>query len=179
MMRERFRSQPRIKAVFRWIRNLALVALVLCPALARAQRGPLPATRTIAEYNVDDVTLRVSADAPRVEVFLWRNPHAIVVYLDSPSVEQWIDSAAAFVRDENAPARISGETSTRILRHTDASYRSGLMFTRESMHDRNRLFLAAFLGEHSAIMVPMRTSQARGFLAALRDAARVARRARE
>lgn len=158
--------------------GLALVCVVTSAMVADAQLAPPPAIRTIAEYNVDDVTLRVSADAPRVEVFLWRSPHAIVVYLDSPSVEQWLDSAAAFVRDENAPARISGEESTRILRHSDGSYRSGLMFMRQDIEDQRRLFLAAFLGEHSAIMVPMRKSQARGFIAALRDAARVARRDR-
>jgi hypothetical protein len=154
---------------------LIVLGLALTPSLG-AQSRSLPVVRTIAEYNVDDVTLRISADAPRVEVYLWRAPNAIVVYLDPQSVEQWLDSAAAFVRDEDSPARISGEQSTRILRHEDASYRSGLMFTRQTTHDRTRLFLAAFLGEHSAIMVPMRKSQARGFLSALRDAAQVARR---
>lgn len=158
--------------------GVALAFALTCAAVVEAQLTPPPSVRTIAEYNVDDVTLRVSADAPRVEVYLWRAPHAIVVYLDSRSVEQWLDSAARFVRDENAPATISGEESTRILRHRDVSYRSGLMFMRQNIEDRNQLFLAAFLGEHSAIMVPMRKSQARGFLSALRDAARVARRDR-
>lgn len=143
------------------------------------QRAPLSGVRTIAEYNVDDVTLRVSADAPRVEVFLWRKPQAIVVYLDSRSVERWLDSASAFVREEsNAPTGSRSERSSRILRHADSSYRSGLMFTRQVNGRSSRLFLTAWVGDHSAAMVPMRGSQARGFLAALRDAAHVARRPR-
>lgn len=144
-----------------------------------AQPSELSGVRTIAEYNVDDVTLRVSADAPRVEVFLWRKPQAIVVYLDSRSVERWIDSASAFVREEiKAPTDSRTERSTRILRHADSSYRSGLMFTRQANGRSSRLFLTAWVGDHSAAMVPMRGSQARGFLAALREAAHVARRPR-
>ena len=155
----------------------ALVALAITPHL-QAQRSPLPAVRTIAEYNVDDVTLRISADAPRVEVFLWRKPQAIVVYLDSRSIERWLDSASAFVREDRMPSGSGTERSTRILRHADSSYRSGLMFTRQANNRSSRLFLTAWVGDHSAAMVPMRASQARGFLAALRDAAHVARRPR-
>jgi hypothetical protein len=156
----------------------ALLAFALTTDLS-AQRSPLPAARTIAEYNVDDVTLRVSADAPRVEVFLWRKPQAIVVYLDSRSIERWLDSALAFVRDDiDASNGWPIERSTRILRHADTSYRSGLMFTRHASDRNSRLFLTAWVGDHSAAMVPMRASQARGFLAALREAAHVARRPR-
>ena len=154
----------------------ALLALGFATGLS-AQRSALSGVRTIAEYNVDDVTLRVSADAPRVEVFLWRKPQAIVVYLDSRSVERWIDSASAFLREESkAPTGSQTERSTRILRHADSSYRSGLMFTRQANDRSSRLFLTAWVGDHSAAMVPMRGSQARGFLAALREAAHVARR---
>ena len=163
--------------MFRSSVALALIGLAVTHDLD-AQRA-LPSARTIAEYNIDDVTLRVSADAPRVEVFLWRKPQAIVVYLDSRSIERWIDSASAFVREEiTAPNGTGAERSTRILRHADSSYRSGLMFTRQAVGRRSRLFLTAWVGDHSAAMVPMRTSQARGFLAALRDAAHVARRPR-
>jgi hypothetical protein len=131
------------------------------------------------EYNVDDVTLRVSADAPRVEVFLWRKPQAILVYLDSRSVERWIDSASAFVSENVRPIAGSPlERSTQILRHADTSYRSGLMFTRATNDRGSRLYLTAWVGDHSAAMVPMRRSQARGFLAALQEAAHVARRSR-
>jgi hypothetical protein len=157
---------------------VSLTALVIAPALS-AQHSALPTVRTIAEYNVDDVTLRLSADAPRVEVFLWRKPQAIVVYLDSRSIERWMDSASAFVREDiRAPAGSPTERSTRILRHADSSYRSGLMFTRQATGRRSRLFLTAWVGDHSAVMVPMRVSQARGFLAALGEAAHVARRPR-
>jgi hypothetical protein len=162
----RFRSLP------------LLLSLVVSPALF-AQGATLPATRTIAEYNVDDVTLRISADAPRVEVFLWRKPQAVVVYLDSRSIERWLDSASAFVaRDFRAPNGSRLERSSSVLRHSDASYRSGLEFTRQATDRDSRLFLTAWVGDHSAAMVPMRTSQARGFLAALREAAHVARRPR-
>ncbi len=165
----------------RWFPTLSF-----CPALAfavssrlLAQGAPLPATRTIAEYNVDDVTLRISADAPRVEVFLWRQPQAIVVYLDSRSIERWLDAASAFVRDDfRAPNGSPLERSTPVLRHADSSYRSGLELTRRSTDRGSRLFLTAWVGDHSAAMVPMRASQARGFLAALRQAAHVARRPR-
>jgi hypothetical protein len=154
----------------------ALFALAFASDLP-AQRSALSGVRTIAEYNVDDVTLRVSADAPRVEVFVWRKPQAIVVYIDSRSVERWIDSASAFLREESrAPAGSRTERSTRILRHADSSYRSGLIFTRQTNGHSSRLFLTAWVGDHSAAMVPMRGSQARGFLAALREAAHVARR---
>jgi len=165
----------------RWLRvfsPMSILALAVVSSL-EAQRAPLPATRTIAEYNVDDVTLRVSADAPRVEVFLWRRPQAIVVYLDSRSVERWLDSASAFVRDDfRAPNGSTLERSSGVLRHTDASYRSGLELTRRATDRGSRLFLTAWVGDHSAAMVPMRASQARGFLAALREAAHVARRQR-
>ena len=161
------------------LRSLALVLALGAPARLGAQLPPPPATRTIAEYNVDDVTLRISADAPRVEVFLWRAPQAIVVYLDSRSIESWLDSATAFVTgDFRAPNGSPLERSTRVLRHADSSYRSGLEFTRQATDRGSRLFLTAWVGEHSAAMVPMRTSQARGFLAALREAAHVARRQR-
>jgi hypothetical protein len=159
----------------------ALAAALIVLGLARelqAQQSALPAVRTIAEYNVDDVTLRISVDAPRVEVFVWRKPQAIVVYLDSRSIERWLDSASAFVRDDKVPSGSETERSTRILRHADSSYRSGLMFTRQANNRSSRLFLTAWVGDHSAAMVPMRASQARGFLAALRDAAHVARRPR-
>lgn len=158
-----------------------VLALLFAPALSvpvLAQRSALPAVRTIAEYNVDDVTLRISVDAPRVEVFLWRKPQAIVVYLDSRSIERWLDSAFAFVRDDRMPTGSEHERSTRILRHADSSYRSGLMLTRQATGRSSRLFLTGWVGDHSAAMVPMRASQARGFLAALRDAAHVARRPR-
>jgi hypothetical protein len=159
-------------------RASALLAFVLTTDLS-AQGSPLPAARTIAEYNLDDVTLRVSADAPRVEVFLWRKPQAIVVYVDSRSIERWIDTASAFVRDDiRAPSGSELERSTPILRHADSSHRSGLIFTRQARDKSSRLFLTAWVGDHSAAMVPMRASQARGFLAALREAAHVARRAR-
>lgn len=157
---------------------LSLLLLPLVSSLAPGQ-GALPATRTIAEYNVDDVTLRISADAPRVEVFLWRKPQAIVVYLDSRSIERWLDTASAFVAGAlHAPNGASVERSTPVLRHADPSYRSGLEFTRRATDRGSRLYLTAWVGDHSAAMVPMRTSQARGFLAALREAAHVARRAR-
>jgi hypothetical protein len=160
--------------------SLALCSSFLFSSHLLAQGAPLPTTRTIAEYNVDDVTLRISADAPRVEVFLWRAPQAIVVYLDSRSIERWLDSAAAFVaRDERAPNGTPIERSTSVLRHADSSYRSGLEFTRRATDRGSRLFLTAWVGDHSAAMVPMRKSQARGFLAALREAAHVARRPRE
>jgi hypothetical protein len=156
----------------------ALLALAIAPEL-HAQRSALPTSRTIVEYNVDDVTLRVSADAPRVEVFLWRKPQAIVVYLDSRSIERWVDSASTFVREEiSVPSGSQVERSTRILRHADTSYRSGLLFTRQADERGSRLYLTAWVGDHSAVMVPMRASQARGFLAALREAAHVARRPR-
>jgi hypothetical protein len=157
---------------------IALLALTITPQL-RAQDPALPSSRTIAEYNVDDVTLRVSADAPRAEVFLWRKPQAIAVYLDSRSIERWIDSASAFVREDvKAPTGSQIERSTPILRHADTSYRSGLMFTRQATDKSSHLYLTAWVGDHSAAMVPMRVSQARGFLAALREAAHVARRSR-
>lgn len=159
-------------------------ALALCFPIAfssqlLAQGATLPTTRTIAEYNVDDVTLRISADAPRVEVFLWRKPHAIVVYLDSRSVERWLDSASAFVAHDGAMPNVEpAEQSSPVLRHADSSYRSGLEFTRRVTDRGSQLFLTAWVGDHSAAMVPMRKSQARGFLAALREAAHVARRPR-
>ena len=160
-------------------RFLPLLLVPLVASIAVGQGTALPATRTIAEYNVDDVTLRISADAPRVEVFLWRKPQAIVVYLDSRSIERWLDTASAFVADAlRAPNGSTIERSTPVLRHVDPSYRSGLEFTRQATDRGSRLFLTAWVGEHSAAMVPMRTSQARGFLAALREAAHVARRAR-
>jgi hypothetical protein len=160
--------QPHVAAV--------LLALAITPQL-HAQRSALPSSRTIVEYNVDDVTLRVSADAPRVEVFLWSEPQAILVYLDSRSIERWIDSASAFLREEiRIPKGSQMERSTRILSHADTSYRSGLMFTRQANDRRSHLYLTAWVGDHSAVMVPMRVSQARGFLAALREAAHVARR---
>lgn len=156
----------------------ALLSLALTLDLS-AQRSALPSSRVIAEYNVDDVTLRVSADAPRVEVFLWRKPQAILVYLDSRAIERWADSAAVFLREElRSPDSSAVERSTPILRHADTSYRSGLMFTRHATNRTSRLFLTAWVGDHSAAMVPMRVSQARGFLAALREAAHVARRSR-
>jgi hypothetical protein len=157
---------------------LSLLLLPLVPTIAPGQ-GTLPATRTIAEYNVDDVTLRISADAPRVEVFLWRRPQAIVVYLDSRSIERWLDTATAFIADGlHAPNGSPVEQSTPVLRHADPSYRSGLELTRRATDRGSRLYLTAWVGDHSAAMVPMRTSQARGFLAALREAAHVARRTR-
>jgi hypothetical protein len=156
-----------------------MVLTLSFPAGLLAQLAAPPAARTIAEYNVDDVTLRISADAPRVEVFLWRHPQAIVVYLDSRSIERWLDSATAFVTaDVRAPNGSRIEQSTRVLRHADSSYRSGLEFTRQATDRDSRLFLTAWVGDHSAAMVPMRRSQARGFLAALREAAHVARRPR-
>ncbi|HJR66682.1 MAG TPA: hypothetical protein VJ802_09615 [Gemmatimonadaceae bacterium] len=162
---------------------LSFRLLALCSVLVSsplfAQGASLPTTRTIAEYNVDDVTLRISADAPRVEVFLWRAPQAIVVYLDARSVERWLDSASAFVaRDADAPNGHATEQSSPVLRHSDSSYRSGLEFTRRVTDRGSQLFLTAWVGDHSAAMVPMRRSQARGFLAALREAAHVARRPR-
>lgn len=158
--------------------RLLALSLVIAPT-ALAQGAALPSRRTIAEYNVDDVTLRISADAPRVEVFLWRKPQAIVVYLDSRSIERWLDTASAFVAaDVRAPNGSHLEQSTPVLHHADASYRSGLELTRQATDRGSRLFLTAWVGDHSAAMVPMRTSQARGFLAALREAAHVARRPR-
>ena len=158
----------------------AFALAITAPSSLPAQGASLPTTRTIAEYNVDDVTLRISADAPRVEVFLWRPPQAIVVYLDSRSIERWVDSASAFVRDDlSAPNGSPVERSTPVLRHADSSYRSGLELTRRATERGSRLFLTAWVGDHSAAMVPLRTSQARGFLAALREAAHVARRPRE
>ena len=157
---------------------LFFLSVLFSPVLV-AQARPLPAARTIAEYRVDDVTLRISADAPRVEVFLWRKPQAIVVYLDSRSIERWLDTASAFVAtDFRAPNGTSLERSTPVLRHPDSSYRSGLELTRQATGRGSRLFLTAWVGDHSAAMVPMRASQARGFLAALREAAHVARRPR-
>jgi hypothetical protein len=159
--------------------SLALCSTFVFSSRLLAQGASLPATRTIAEYNVDDVTLRISADAPRVEVFLWRNPQAIVVYLDSRSIERWLDSASAFVAsDESQPNGAPVERSSRVLRHADSSYRSGLELTRRATDRGSQLFLTAWVGDHSAAMVPMRKSQARGFLAALREAAHVARRPR-
>jgi hypothetical protein len=161
------------------LRPLAFCIAFVLPSHLLAQGASLPATRTIAEYNVDDVTLRISADAPRVEVFLWRKPQAIVVYLDSRSIERWLDSASAFVAtDGPAPNGEPVERSTRVLRHADSSYRSGLELTRRATTRGSQLFLTAWVGDHSAAMVPMRRSQARGFLAALREAAHVARRPR-
>src|SRR5687767_11196837 len=158
---------------------LILLSFAVSPALL-AQRAPPPTTRTIAEYNVDDVTLRISADAPRVEVFLWRKPQAIVVYLDSRSIERWMDLASAFIASDGpVPNGAPVERSTPVLRHADSSYRSGLELTRRATDRRSQLFLTAWVGDHSAAMVPMRRSQARGFLAALREAAYVARRPRE
>jgi hypothetical protein len=160
-------------------RFVLLLLMVVAPSWLAAQPSSLPAVRTIAEYNVDDVTLRISADAPRVEVFVWRRPQAIVVYLDSRSVERWLDTAAAFVADDfRAPNGGALERSTPVLRHADSSYRSGLELTRRASGRGSRLFLTAWVGDHSAAMVPMRASQARGFLAALREAAHVARRLR-
>jgi hypothetical protein len=159
-------------------RLLAMWSLLIAPQLL-AQRSSLPVARTIAEYNVDDVTLRISADAPRVEVFLWRSPQAIVVYLDARSIERWLDSASAFVaHDGDAPNGEPTERSSPVLRHADPSYRSGLELTRRVTDRGSQLFLTAWVGDHSAAMVPMRKSQARGFLAALREAAHVARRPR-
>lgn len=161
------------------LRTLALGSALLFPSSLAAQAA-LPTRRTIAEYNVDDVTLRISADAPRVEVFVWRKPQAIVVYLDSRSVERWMDTAAAFIAgDAPAPNGAPVEQSTPVLRHADSSYRSGLELTRRATARGSQLFLTAWVGDHSAAMVPMRRSQARGFLAALREAAHVARRPRE
>ncbi len=161
------------------IRWFALCIAFVLPSPLLAQGASLPATRTIAEYNVDDVTLRISADAPRVEVFLWRKPQAIVVYLDSRSIERWLDSASTFIAsDGRAPNGAPVEQSTRVLRHADSSYRSGLELTRRATERGSQLFLTAWVGDHSAAMVPMRRSQARGFLAALREAAHVARRPR-
>ena len=165
----------------RWFRFLSIGFSLAVAASAElsAQRAPLPATRTIAEYNVDDVTLRISADAPRVEVFLWRPPQAIVVYLDPRSVERWLDGASVFVRENfRAPNGETLERSSGVLRHADSSYRSGLELTRRATDRGSRLFLTAWVGDHSAAMVPLRASQARGFLAALREAAHVARRRR-
>ena len=160
-------------------RLLALFLPVLCAPSLVAQARPLPAARTIAEYNVDDVTLRISADAPRVEVFLWRKPQAIVVYLDSRSIERWLDTASAFVAgDWRAPNGSPAERTTPVLRHADSSYRSGLELVRRATSRDSRLFLTGWVGNHSAAMVPLRPSQARGFLAALREAAHVARRRR-
>jgi len=162
------------------LRSLALCSACLASSSLLAQGAPLPTRRTIAEYNVDDVTLRISADAPRVEVFLWREPQAIVVYLDSRSIERWMDSASAFVAgDTPEPNGAPVERSTSVLRHADSSYRSGLELTRRATDRGSQLFLTAWVGDHSAAMVPMRRSQARGFLAALREAAHVARRPRE
>jgi hypothetical protein len=166
----------------RWRRVVSVCSVLALADISslQAQRASLPATRTIAEYNVDDVTLRVSADAPRVEVFLWRRPQAIVVYLDPRSVERWLDSASVFVDDDfRAPNDSTLERSTAVLHHADSSYRSGLELTRRASGRGSRLFLTAWVGDHSAAMVPMRASQARGFLAALREAAHVARRLRE
>lgn len=160
-------------------RVIPLFLSVVCSSGLLAQARPLPAVRTIAEYNVDDVTLRISADAPRVEVFLWRKPQAVVVYLDSRSIERWLDTASAFVaRDFRAPSASPVERTTPVLRHADASYRSGLELVRRATSRGSRLFLTGWVGDHSAAMVPLRPSQARGFLAALREAARVARRQR-
>ena len=161
------------------LRSLALGSAFLFSSSLAAQDA-LPTRRTIAEYNVDDVTLRISADAPRVEVFVWRKPQAIVVYLDARSVERWMDTAAAFIAgDATAPNDAPVERSTPVLRHADSSYRSGLELTRRATDRGSQLFLTAWVGDHSAAMVPMRRSQARGFLAALREAAHVARRPRE
>jgi len=161
------------------LRAFALGSAFLFSSPLLAQGSPLPTRRTIAEYNVDDVTLRISADAPRVEVFLWRSPQAIVVYLDSRSIERWLDSAFAFVADDgDTPNGEPTERSSPVLRHVDPSYRSGLELTRRATDRGSQLFLTAWVGDHSAAMVPMRRSQARGFLAALRDAAHVARRPR-
>ena len=160
-------------------RLIPLVLSVIASPGLLAQATPLPAVRTILEYNVDDVTLRISADAPRVEVFLWRKPQAIVVYLDSRSIERWLDTASAFVAgDFRAPNGSPVEWTTPVLRHVDLSYRSGLELVRQATGRGSRLFLTAWVGDHSAAMVPMRPSQARGFLAALREAAHVARRQR-
>ena len=177
------RHRPRTLVSFSTpMRPFASLPLLLSFAVSPttlAQRTPLPATRTIAEYNVDDVTLRISADAPRVEVFLWRKPQAVVVYLDSRSIERWLDSAAVFVADDfRAPNGSRLERSTGVLRHADSSYRSGLELTRQASDRDSRLFLTAWVGDHSAAMVPMRRAQVRGFLAALREAAHVARRPR-
>jgi hypothetical protein len=162
------------------LRSLTVCSAVLFSSSVFAQGAPLPTTRTIAEYNVDDVTLRISADAPRVEVFLWRKPQAIVVYLDSRSIERWMDSASAFIASDGpVPNGAPVERSTPVLRHADSSYRSGLELTRRATDRGSQLFLTAWVGDHSAAMVPMRRSQARGFLAALREAAHVARRPRE
>ncbi|HZO17804.1 MAG TPA: hypothetical protein VFB46_02380 [Gemmatimonadaceae bacterium] len=144
-----------------------------------AQSEPLPSRRTIAEYLINDVTLRVSADAPRVEVFLWRKPHAIVVFLDARSIERWADSASELIRDEahaQSPAPV--ERSTPVLRHTDSSYQSGLRLTRLRTSRGSQLFLTAWLGDHRTVSVPLRAAQARGFVVVLRDAAHVARRSR-
>lgn len=144
-----------------------------------AQSDPLPTRRTIAEYLINDVTLRVSADAPRVEVFMWRRPHAIVVFLDSRSIEQWVDSAAALIRDEaHAHPDAPVERSTPVLRHADSSYQSGLRLTRLKTSRGSQLFLTAWLGDHRTVSVPLRAAQARGFVVVLRDAAHVARRPR-
>lgn len=159
------------------LRSLAVGLALLFSSPLLAQGAPLPTRRTIAEYNVDDVTLRISVDAPRVEVFLWRKPQAIVVYLDSRSIERWMDSASAFIAGgAESPSGQLVERSTRALRHADSSYRSGLEFTRRVNGRSSQLFLTVWVGDHSAAMVPMRRSQARGFLAALREAAHVARR---
>lgn len=161
------------------LRAFALGSAFLFSSPLLAQGPPLPTRRTIAEYNVDDVTLRISADAPRVEVFLWRKPQAIVVYLDSRSIERWLDSASAFVaHDGDTPTGEPIERSSPVLRNADPSYRSGLELTRRATDRSSQLFLTAWVGDHSAAMVPMRKSQARGFLAALREAAHVARRPR-
>lgn len=161
------------------LRALAFYSAIVFSTPLLAQGASLPTRRTIAEYNVDDVTLRISADAPRVEVFLWRTPQAVVVYLDARSIERWVDSASAFIAtDAPAPNGAPMERSSAVLRHTDPSYRSGLEFTRRVTERGSQLFLTAWVGDHSAAMVPMRRSQARGFLAALREAAHVARRPR-
>ena len=144
-----------------------------------AQSNPLPTRRTIAEYLINDVTLRVSADAPRVEVFLWRKPHAIVVFLDARSIERWADSAAELIRDEaHARSDAPVERSTPVLRHADSSYQSGLRLTRLKTSRGSQLFLTAWLGDHRTVSVPLRAAQARGFVVVLRDAAHVARRSR-
>lgn len=144
-----------------------------------AQATALPTRRTIAEYLINDVTLRVSADAPRVEVFLWRKPHAIVVYLDARSIERWADSASELIRDgAHARPEAPVERSTPVLRHADSSYSSGLRLTRLKTSRGSQLFLTAWLGDHRTISVPMRVAQARGFVVVLREAAHVARRVR-
>lgn len=158
--------------------SILLYAMAAFTALS-AQSDPLPTRRTIAEYLINDVTLRVSADAPRVEVFLWKKPHAIVVFLDSRSIERWADSAAELIRDEgHAHPDAPVEKSTPVLRHADSSYQSGLRLTRLRTSRGSQLFLTAWLGDHRTVYVPMRAAQARGFVVVLRDAAHVARRFR-